>query len=452
MTDVRAAISEAVWAELCAVLSERDETAGIIFAGLADGERTATLCINSIQWIPDGAYAVRAPRQLRIRSEGWMPALGKASAAGWQPIFFHTHPDSQPRPSKDDETVMEQLAPTFLSRVERPYASLILGGSPEKPTFTGAFDGRPITQIRVAGNRLRFFPADDISDFGFEAPAMFDRQVRAFGIEGQRLLGSMRFGVVGSGGTGSAVFEQLVRLGAGEIVLIDDDVVTETNPTRIHESGMGDVGRPKVKVLADAADRIGLGTAVVPIDAKVTARSAFEALRECDVVFGCTDDNAGRAILSRLAYYYCVPVFDVGVLVGSSDGRISRVEGRLTVMTPGTPCLFCRDRIDANRLREEMQTEAEIRQLAGEGYAQGLGERDPAVVSYTTMVASLAIDELLQRLFGFGPDNPPSELLIRIPPREIRPLGGASMPGHFCGDVALLGRADREPPLDRAWA
>jgi molybdopterin/thiamine biosynthesis adenylyltransferase len=452
VTDVRVAISETHWAELCAALGESNETAGILFAGIADGDRARTLCINSIHWIPEDAYEIREPRQLRICSHGWMPALGKAAAKTWQPIFFHTHPGNEPRPSRDDRIVADQLAPTFLSRVMKPYASLILGGSPESPTFTGTFDGRPISFIRAAGDRLRLLAASDISGSNLATPPVFDRQVRAFGTQGQRLLGALRFGVVGSGGTGSAVFEQLVRVGAGEVVLIDDDLITETNPTRIHESGMEDVGKAKVDVMAAAADRIGLGTEVIPIDAKVTERRAFEALRDCDAVFGCTDDNAGRAILSRLAYYYCLPVLDIGVLIGSQGGQVSTIEARLTVMTPGTPCLFCRGRIDSNRLREEMQGEEEIRQLAGEGYARGLGERDPAVISYTTMIASLAVDELFQRLFGFGLENPSSEVLVRIPPREIRHLGGGPIPGHFCCDPAILGRGDREPPLDRAWS
>ena len=120
-------------------------------------------------------------------------------------------------------------------------------------------------------------------------------------------------------------------------------------------------------------------------------------------------------------------------------------------MAPGTPCLFCRNRIDPNRLREEMQSNEEIWQLAAEGYAQGLDERDPAVITYTTMIASLAVDEFLQRLFGFGLDHSSSELLIRVPQREIRSLSGVSNQGHFCADPAILGRGDREPPLDRAW-
>jgi hypothetical protein len=103
-------------------------------------------------------------------------------------------------------------------------------------------------------------------------------------------------------------------------------------------------------------------------------------------------------------------------------------------------------------MREEMQSPEELERLVAEGYAQGLADRDPSVVPYTTMVASFAVDEMLQRLFGFGPDQPSSELLIRVTERDIRRLAGTGEAGCVCTDPDKLGRGDREPPLDRMWA
>jgi hypothetical protein len=45
-------------------------------------------------------------------------------------------------------------------------------------------------------------------------------------------------------------------------------------------------------------------------------------LTHCDVVLGCADDNRGRAILSRLAYFYLVPVFDTAFLVDTDRGAV----------------------------------------------------------------------------------------------------------------------------------
>jgi molybdopterin/thiamine biosynthesis adenylyltransferase len=452
MKELRLAASESVWEELCGSLDHDEETSGVILAGLADGPDRLTLCLNSIIWSKESSYEERSARHLKLRSEAWMPALGEAADGGWQPLFFHTHPGASPLPSRQDRGVEASLAPTFSTRLGRPYASLIIGGSSGSPSFTATFDGRGIDLLRVVGDRIRLLSAADRSPENEPLADHFDRQIRAFGSDGQRYLRRLRVGVVGAGGTGSAVAEQLLRLGVGSITVVDDDHLSDTNLTRIHESSRLQVKLPKVQLVESAAERIDLGTEVRAIEGKVTEMDAVRSLVDCDAVFGCTDDNAGRAVLSRFAYYYLVPVFDLGVLIRSAEGAITAIEARLTVMTPGQPCLFCRDRIDPVRMREETQDPAELEGLRGEGYARGLGEPDPAVVSYTTMIASIGVDEMLQRLFGYGDQPPAGETLLQIPPRRFRRLAGSPIPGHFCERSDIHGRADCLPPLGRTWA
>ncbi len=79
----------------------------------------------------------------------------------------------------------------------------------------------------------------------------------------------------------------------------------------------------------------------------VTLEPTARKLIGCDLLFGCTDDNAGRLVLSRLATYLMTPVIDCGVLITSdADGRLTGINGRVTVLSPGQACLVCRDRID----------------------------------------------------------------------------------------------------------
>jgi hypothetical protein len=184
----------------------------------------------------------------------------------------------------------------------------------------------------------------------------------------------------------------------------------------------------------------------------VTERAGFEALRGCDVVFGCTDDHGGRAVLARLAYWYLIPVIDMGVVIGSADGEISGIWGRVTVATPGEPCLICRGEVDPDRMRDERLDPDERQRRAQEGYARGLDEPDPAVIAYTTLVAASAVGDLLQRLFGFGHPNLPGKQLLRIGDHAIGLPGATPRAGHFCADRSQWGRADREPPLGVLWA
>ena len=59
------------------------------------------------------------------------------------------------------------------------------------------------------------------------------RQVLAWGDDGQHSLANSTVGVVGCGGTGSHVALQLAHLGVGRLVLVDHDVVEQSNLSRL---------------------------------------------------------------------------------------------------------------------------------------------------------------------------------------------------------------------------
>jgi tRNA A37 threonylcarbamoyladenosine dehydratase len=50
------------------------------------------------------------------------------------------------------------------------------------------------------------------------------------------LLSNLNVGIVGAGGTGSALAEQLIRLGIGNLIVIDDDVFKSSNINRVYGS------------------------------------------------------------------------------------------------------------------------------------------------------------------------------------------------------------------------
>jgi hypothetical protein len=309
-------------------------------------------------------------------------------------------------------------------------------------------DGRwlPIDAVRIVGERIEIQmpgPAPTVR-------TAFDRQIRAFGAAGQEVLGRLHIGVVGAGGTGSAVCEQLIRLGVGHITVIDHDLITETNVTRVWVSTSADVGVAKVQIVARSAEEIGFGTEVTAIVGKITDQDPARALRHCDVIFGCTDDNLGRTVLARLAYMYLIPVFDMGVKIDAAEGAVVGIDGRLTYMAPGLPCLVCRGWIDLDQATAEGLPEAERTALAAEGYVAGLGEPDPSVIAYTTAVAAHAVSDLLARLFRFG-DSPPPNQLLQFHNHSTRTPGGAATPGHFCCDPDLIGCGDLPRFLNRGW-
>src|SRR5437588_10553982 len=60
----------------------------------------------------------------------------------------------------------------------------------------------------------------------------FDRNIRFFGTEGQQKLAASRVTVVGIGGLGTHVVQQLALLGVGCLALIDKEELDTTNLNR----------------------------------------------------------------------------------------------------------------------------------------------------------------------------------------------------------------------------
>lgn len=279
---------------------------------------------------------------------------------------------------------------------------------------------------------------------------VFSRHLPIIGEAGQRVLHNMHVGVVGYGGTGSAAFEQLVRLGVGTIVVVEPDTLEDTNVTRVHGAGLRDVGTPKVDLAVAHAATIGLGTTVVPIHGSVLQQRVAAALRGCDAIFCCTDDHAGRGILSRLSYRYLIPLFDNGVSVRVIDSEITGITGRVVVSGPGLPCLHCVGQVDPALAAAELLQPADRARRAADGYAPGLEGPTPSVGAYTTAIASLMVIEFIHRLIGFG--GLLADQLVVFDRQRINRPTHQSVPGHYCVDPAYVGAGECTPFLDTTWA
>lgn len=439
---------------------EGRETAGVILAGLGRTASGLRLLGREVHWVPDSSYRRRTSRSLSIRSSGYVDALSRAEDTKTVPIWLHTHPgaDAAPRRSDYDEEVDEELAETFRTRSGADvYASIVVSPAPQHMRFSGiVMDGdgplHALDRMYVVGARWAMLAADD-APAEEQTPTTFDRQVRAFGGDLQRVLSKLHVAVVGCGGTGSAVAEQLVRLGIRSLEVFDPEDIADSNVTRVFGSTPASIGLPKADVLAQHLRQIAPGSDIQPVRKAVTEETVARRLTACDLIFGCTDDNAGRLVLSRLAAYYLVPLIDVGVLISSTDGVLQGIDGRITVVTPGSGCLVCRGRIDMERARAEQLAPAERESLQAEGYAPELGGVEPSVVPYTSLVASLAVAEVIERYVGYGPDPEPGEILARCHDREISTNTRAPNPRHYCNpDGGQLGTGDLTPFIGQTWA
>jgi len=229
----------------------------------------------------------------------------------------------------------------------------------------------------------------------------------------------MSVAVIGCSGTGSPVIEQLARLGVGRLVLVDPDRVEEKNLNRILNASREDayLRRPKVEVMARAIARMGFGTEVEIIPEDLATPKAVKAVAECDVVFGCMDGVEGRHLLNRLAAFYVLPYFDIGVkLEADGNGGIDEACGAVHYARPDGSTLQDRHVYSTEQLRAAglKRTDPKAyREQVRAGYIHGINEDRPAVISINMQMASMAVNEFLARLHPYRLDGNEDFAVVR---------------------------------------
>jgi molybdopterin/thiamine biosynthesis adenylyltransferase len=225
----------------------------------------------------------------------------------------------------------------------------------------------------------------------------FDRQVRAFGEQGQRKLEQLTIAIIGLGGTGSIVAQELVHLGVRNFILVDPDVIEITNLNRVPNATATDAGKPKTEIAARYIQAIAKSAVIRRIDEDVIDTKTARRLRDADILFGCTDSHGSRAVLQQIAYQYMIPLIDMGVTLIAKEVSMTHVYGRAQLLSPGLACFTCSSLLDPNQVRQDMMTAFE-RQT--DPYIQGSREPAPAVISLNGTVSSLAVTMFLAVVTG----------------------------------------------------
>jgi hypothetical protein len=388
------------------------EAVAILLCARRDGDRCHRLVVREIHGIPYDDCSERTPSRVTWPPDYIAPMLDRAAAERLSVVKVHSHPTGYGAFSATDDAGDARLLPMIRGWVE---ADVFHGSAVMLPY--GQMFGRvmlddgsfaPIDCISVAGDDLLFWYADAGS---VALPNFVASHAQAFDEGTIQRLRRLSFAVVGASGTGSPTIEQLVRLGAAEIVIVDDDHMEDRNVNRILNSTMQDAsdGRTKVDVLADAAERIGLGTRIIRVRKNLWHPDVIREVAQCDVIFGCMDTVDGRYLLNALASYYSIPYFDIGVRLdavrdGAGKGRIREVCGTVNYLRPGRSSLvsrglFTMSEVAAAGLRRN-DPRAHDRQV-DDGYIKGVAAHRPAVISVNMFASALAVDEFLARLHPF---------------------------------------------------
>jgi hypothetical protein len=208
---------------------------------------------------------------------------------------------------------------------------------------------------------------------------MSDQHARQsfLGANSEATLAAAKIGVVGLGGGGSHIVQQLAHIGVGQFVLFDPDHIDVSNLNRLVGGTLADVRERKLKTVI--AQRV---IEEVNAKARVTAvsedwRNRAELLRDCDILVGCVDSYASRGELEVAARRYVIPYLDIGMDV-HRVGDEYVLAGQVILSMPGQPCLRCVGFLNDAVLKAE-----------AERYGQA-GDR-PQVVWPNGVLASVAV-------------------------------------------------------------
>lgn len=394
------------------------EAVALLLCSRRDGDRRHRLVVREIHGIPYDQCTKRTTTLVTWSPDYIDGILERASAERLSVIKVHSHPNGYGAFSRTDDESDLQLLPMIAGWVE---GDLVHGSAVMLPD--GQMFGRvwreqafePIDCVSVAGDDLHFWYADAGT---IAVPSFAASHAQAFDQGTIERLQRLSVAVIGASGTGSPSVEQLVRLGVGEVVMVDDDEIEDRNVNRILNSTMEDAQkkRSKVDALAAAIKRTGLNTRVIALKKNLWDPEVVRAVAECDVVFGCMDTVDGRYLLNTISSYYNIPYFDIGIRLdavrdGQERGRIREVCGTVHYIRPGRSSLMSRGLFSMAQVAAaglaRNDPKAHERQVK-DGYIAGVQGHRPAVISVNMFGSSLAVNEFLARLHPYR-EEPNSE-------------------------------------------
>lgn len=331
-----------------------------------------------------------------------------AARKGYTLIDCHTHPFQQtPSFSSIDIQAAHENAEFIAKHIPHIDFGLIVFGKEIK-----AYSGMIYDKAKK-----EFIPIDSIEILGSPTNIMFNRQApkkhtkseiysRHDIIPGwnQSILPDLRVAVLGAGGIGAEIFQKLVCLGTaegkGELIIIDHDLVEESNIPRIPYANAGDIGKAKVEVAERYARFKNKNINVTAIQKKAQEKEVQEILATAHILFGCVDSEGARKILNQISAEYNIPYIDAASEI-IPENKGYHAGGQVRTIIPGEGCLLCIGGIDLSEAARDMVTEEVEKDYKKAGYIRGTNKTPtPSVLHFNSTISSIAISQFTKLIFG----------------------------------------------------
>ena len=161
----------------------------------------------------------------------------------------------------------------------------------------------------------------------------YSRQIllNEIGKEGQDKLPDKKVAIIGVGALGTVAAELLVRAGVGSLILIDRDIIEESNLQRQTLFDEEDIGKSKVTAAEKRINSINSGIKIKTHSIHLNPQS-INILQMADLILDCTDNLQTRFLIND----YCKKEKKPWIYAAAI-----KTSGYVMPILPQGPCLQC---------------------------------------------------------------------------------------------------------------
>ena len=221
----------------------------------------------------------------------------------------------------------------------------------------------------------------------------FERLKKVVGVDNLELLGTKSVLVLGCGGVGGYVVEALVRSGIGELILVDYDVVEETNINRQIIALNSTIGKLKIDLLEERTKDINSNCNVIKIGKFINQDNYLELFNnKIDYFVDCCDTVIVKKLVMKECLEKDIPfIGSMGTGNKLDPSKLDITDIRKTVNDPLARIL--RKYVKDEKINKKVMV------LSSKELPIKTGERTPGSTAFVPSSAGLLIASYIIRKF-----------------------------------------------------
>ncbi len=205
--------------------------------------------------------------------------------------------------------------------------------------------------------------------------------IPTIGRVGQKVLKQSTIAIIGLGGTGTHTAELLTRLGIEKIIIIDRDIVEESNLNRQILYNEKDLGLPKAIQAKKHLNKINSKINITAHSEDINQDNITKIIKKPNIILDCTDNMETRFLINDYSMKNNIPwIYSAAI---KEQGSI------MNIIPNKTPCFNC---IFQNKKTNETCDTVGV------------------LNTITTLISSLQVSETLKILLN----NNPEKILLKI--------------------------------------